>query len=106
MKRNFDLVQEILTEVRQTDPFSLQAEDFRAGRLPGHWDIKKVSYHLVLLLEDGFLARSTLHNGGARVGEEIDDKGLRLTWKGHDLLDALKDRDTYSGGGFVSREQP
>jgi len=91
-----DLVKEILSEVRQTNPFSLEPEDFHAGRLPGHWDIKKVSYHLVLLLEGGFLARSALHAGIFRVVDD-GDSGIRLTWKGHDLLDRLNDRDTYSG---------
>ena len=74
-----DLVKEILSEVRQTNPFSLEPEDFHAGRLPGHWDIKKVSYHLVLLLEGGFLARSALHAGIFRVVDD-GDSGIRLTW--------------------------
>jgi hypothetical protein len=91
-----DLVKEILSEVRETDPFSLEPEDFHAGRLPGHWDIRKVSYHLVLLLEGGFLARSTLHTGISGVAND-SDSGIRLTWRGHDLLDRLNDRETFSG---------
>ncbi len=30
-----DLVQEILSEVRDSDPFALESEAFHAGRLPG-----------------------------------------------------------------------
>jgi len=98
MKRNNDLVKEILSEVRMSDPFSLEPEDFHAGRLPGHWEIKKVSYHLVLLLEGGFLARNSLHSGDVFAERDAENDGLRLTWKGHDLLDELKDQETYSGG--------
>ena len=95
MRRNMDLVQEILSEVRNSDPFALGPEGFHPGRLPGQWDIKKVSYHLVLLLEDGFLARSTLHKGEWYTDDEDTDTGLRLTWKGHDLLDELMDQASY-----------
>jgi hypothetical protein len=91
-----DLVKEILDEVRQTDPFSLEPNDFHAGRLPGHWDIRKVSYHLVLLIEGGFLARSSLHTGVSCVAGD-SNSGIRLTWRGHDLLDKLNDRETFSG---------
>lgn len=97
MKRNKDLVKEILSEVRTSDPFSLEPEDFHAGQLPGHWEIKKVSYHLVLLLEEGFLARNSLHSGDVFAGRDGESDGLRLTWKGHDLLDDLKDQETYPG---------
>lgn len=95
MKRNKDLVEEILTEIRDSDPFSLEPEDFHAGRLPGHWEIKKVSYHLVLLLEANFLARNSLHSGDVHGNGPVEDNGLRLTWRGHDLLDDLKSRKSY-----------
>lgn len=90
MKRNMDLVREILSEVQETDLFSEEAEDLRLSRLPGHWEIQKVSYHLVLLLEEGFLARGLLPDEGWAGEQEADSSvGLRLTWKGHDLLEEL-----------------
>lgn len=93
MRRNLDLVREILSEVEDSDPFAPESEGFQAGQLAGQWEIKKISYHLVLLLEDGFLTRSTLHNGKWYEGnEQEEDAGLRLTWKGHDLLEELKDQ--------------
>lgn len=92
MKRNMDLVQEILSEVRETDPFNEETEDLRVERLPGHWKIQKLSYHLVLLLEEGFLARG-LPSKAKWTGEQESGSnvGLRLTWRGHDLLEELKD---------------
>ncbi len=62
--------------------------------------MKKVSYHLVLLLEEGFLARSTLHKGEWYSKDEDEDAGFRLTWKGHDLLEELKDKTSIISGHF------
>lgn len=86
-----DLVAELLSELEQTDPFDEAAEDLRFDRLAGHWDIQKVSYHLILLLEEGFLARG-LPSGGGWTAEQdsVSNVGLRLTWKGHDLLEELE----------------
>jgi hypothetical protein len=96
-----DLAQEILSEVRESDPFSLEADDFHPGKLSGQWGIEEVSYHLILLVEEGFLARHELHNGilneNGKNGE--GDGGLRLTWKGHDLLEELTEEMTYLNGG-------
>lgn len=99
MRRNMDLVREILSEVRDTDPFAQEPEDFRAERLPGHWEIKNVAYHLIILVEEGFLARTTALDemvGPTGVepqgtGDDEDGSGLRLTWKGHDLLEQIND---------------
>ena len=91
-----NLVQEILSEVKNSDPFSPESEGFHAGRLSGQREIKNVSYHLVLLLEDEFLARSTLHHGRwDETNEQDGDAGLRLAWKGHDLLEELEEETSY-----------
>lgn len=95
MKRNMDLTQEILSELKDSNPFSPEATDFHPGRLPGHWDIERVSYHLVLLVEEGFLARHSLHRGTQNGSREEEDAGLRLTWKGHDLLEKLTEESTF-----------
>ena len=101
MRRNMDLVKEIFSEIRESDQFALETGDFHPGRLPGQWSMKKVSYHLVLLLEADFLARSTLHEGrwdGPASHDEDAERegaGLRLTWKGHELLDKLGERNSY-----------
>lgn len=97
MKRNVDLTHEILSHVEEADPFVREPESINFGNLEGHWDVKEISYHLVLLLEEGFLARDTLHKGNysanLRKGDdEQEDAGLRLTWKGHDLLDELREK--------------
>ena len=91
-----DLVQEILSEVKDSDPFSPEADDFHPGRLPGHWGIEEVSYHLILLVEEGFLARHRLHKGTQNQnGREQENSGIRLTWRGHDLLEELTEESMF-----------
>jgi len=92
------LVQEILSEVRDVDHFDDESETFRIERLPGHWEIKNIAYHMILLLEEGFLARTSTEEesegpGAAWAGgiAAQHGSGLRLTWKGHDLLDDLRE---------------
>jgi len=69
-----------------------------------HWDLRKVSCHLVLLLEDGFLTRSTLHTGISGVAN-VGDSGIRLTWRGHDLLGRLTAREAFTSGGAIVEPQ-
>jgi len=91
-----DLTREILSEVKDSDPFSPEADDFHPGRLPGQWGIEEVSYHLILLVEEGFLARHRLHRGTQTgMGSEQEDTGIRLTWKGHDLLEELTEESMF-----------
>jgi len=99
MDRNMDLVGELLKEIKDSDPFSLTADDLDPSELPGHWDMKRVSYHLVLLIEEGLVARNFLHTGNLNGNEEEEeDAGLRLTWKGHDLLEELEAEKGYGSG--------
>lgn len=91
-----DLTREILLEVKDSNPFSPEADDFHPGKIAGQWKIEVVSYHLILLVEEGFLARHQLHQGTQNgKGRAAKDAGLRLTWKGHDLLEELIDESTF-----------
>lgn len=83
MKRDFDLIRQILREVE-----SSPARTPLAGR-PNYegFDEATAVEHIDLLLEAGLLQGkiTPFLDGGVHVNIQ------RLTWKGHDFLDAMKD---------------
>jgi hypothetical protein len=101
MKRDLDLCLEILRNVEAAsfDPRYASAIAKELGR-----DELAVCYNSILLLESGFLAgeeSSTLDSNDAFI--------IRLTWEGHELVDAARDRTHWerakdvahkSSGGF------
>ena len=82
MKRDFDLIRTILKEIEATPTGKfinqMECEGF---------DPDVVSAHLVLLEEAGLIEAAVLKmsSGHSRV------KVSKLTWEGHDFLDAIKD---------------
>ncbi|MCJ2165600.1 MULTISPECIES: DUF2513 domain-containing protein [unclassified Pseudodesulfovibrio] len=83
MKRNMDLVRSLLFEL----------EEHPDGYSPDNIEVdgyseEEVGYHFLLMVEAGLIE-----------GEEISDLGssspsampIRLTWYGHDFLDASRD---------------
>ena len=83
MKRDMDLVRDILLKVEEAE---------RALPVGAFYDLRAskdvVDYHLELLIAHGFLD-GTLHGswGSRVVGGEIDG----LTWDGQDFLEAVRD---------------
>jgi len=100
MKRNLDLVRDILLEIEQQPDrhtwFSLQFEGVT---------LQEIDQHLLLLQDAGFihLTRKTSSN-------EDTVFAARLTWQGHEFLEAVKSDERWdrlkaamSGtGGFVA----
>lgn len=83
MKRDFDLIRSILLDVEDFAPGdSGTVQDY-----DGH-DQRTVNHHSILLIEAGFL-EGAIVGGGARV---IIHK---MTWRGHDLLDAMRDESIW-----------
>ena len=82
MKRDMDLVRCILVEMEKR-PYSLP----RTVKLSveGYSD-EEITYHTTLLIEAGFIAGSALH------GKWYPD---RLTWMGHEFLDASRDENRW-----------
>ena len=91
MKRNWDVVREILLAIEETSPKDgvLVAV---YGRIRKKFDIKEVAsqdieYHLDLLIQGGFI-RGEIDRGLENYYELTDG---RMTWEGEDLLNDIRD---------------
>jgi hypothetical protein len=91
MKRDFDLIREILKDVE-----NIHAGEYRQEfSYPGYDDLT-VYQHIDLLINAGLIKGHSLNEMGAsRPGAIIDD----LTWAGHDFLDAMKDAEIVNNFG-------
>lgn len=83
MKRDADLIREILFQVEA----SPTTEDSIGLNFEEH-DLDQVSYHVLLLHEAGLIVAV---NEGTGYGEDENWKPIRLTWHGHEFLDAARD---------------
>lgn len=83
MKRNWDTIRELLTKVEEC---TLPSDVIRLDCFPLE-RASEISYHMTLLIEAGLV------NGqlSQTIGPEIKDFiAQRLTWKGHEFLDAIR----------------
>ena len=89
MKRDFDLIRRILTDI----------ENMPAGRFlddinyPGEYDCQTVYEHAALLIEDADLVKGTVLRADDSI---IDVRITGLTWKGHDFIGAAKDSSIWT----------
>ncbi len=99
MKRDMDLVRQILFEIeKQSFEDSGQLLKF-----DGYSD-EEVSYHVMLLDEAGLIQAKDLSGGS-----DLMWIPMRLTWQGHEFLDAARDETRWNkakdamskAGGFV-----
>lgn len=82
MKRDMDLVREILIFVSECDE-SVDACVF----VNDNYDLDMVLYTIYLMLDAGFInANISKAFGGKYLGAEI----ISLTWEGHEFLDNIK----------------
>jgi hypothetical protein len=84
MKRDFDLIRSIMFDVENTP-----AGECLPRKVYDGFDQMTVNLHIVLLIEAGYLdgtVTSSYHNLMVR----------RLTWKGHDMLDAMRDEGIWN----------
>jgi hypothetical protein len=82
MERDFDLIRDILQEV-QAAPAMTPLTKFHVD---GYED-NVVNEHIELLIEAGFLEGKIYKFAGGGSEAIVN----RLTWTGHDFLDAMKD---------------
>ena len=88
MKRDMDIVRRILFAVEETNGVDLR--EIKVEKI----DESIVGYHLVIMIEAGLIEGSY---------QSIDGYGCphvlvsRLTWKGHDFLDACRDETRWKG---------
>lgn len=95
MKRDPDLIREILLQTEADDGASQ-----RVHLSLDSYALKQVSYHVLLLTEAGFIA-------AVAFGDNWEP--VRLTWEGHEFLDAARDNTRWNEvkrvmgktGGFV-----
>ena len=80
MKRDMDLIREILFECEKQDG----ADQMIQVNIEGHPD-QEINYHLVLLRDAGFIEASVLDT---QIGPIVQP--LRLTWNGHEFLNAAR----------------
>jgi hypothetical protein len=91
MKRDWNLIRLLLLEVESGE---------KPAELNQYSD-EQVLYHCDLLNEsDLIIASIALGGNGTAVGARIE----RLTWKGHDLLDTIRDENTWKLTQAVVKE--
>ena len=92
MKRNLDLIYDILVRVEDQDGQYSPEADVTHEK----WSAREIRYHVVLCVEAGLVVASEHHDSESRVVIN------RLTWRGHDLLDEMRRE---RGGSPVSLEE-
>ena len=92
MKRNMDLARSILLEVERR-PYPIQKAEKLS--IEGYSD-EEITYHIILLIEGGFISYSKIHGKGYPE---------RLTWVGHEFLDASRDEGRWEKAKKVMAEK-
>jgi hypothetical protein len=80
MKRDIDLVRQILSEME-----SRKSDDQRPMQFDG-WSDEEISYHIMLLCQANLIETT---KASTRAGPCLIP--LSLTWEGHEFLDAARD---------------
>lgn len=75
MKRDMNLIREIL----------LQIEGSSSVSAPEGYSVKETNFHLLLLLDAGFIEANV-----AKAFGETSIRVKRMTWDGHDFLEAIR----------------
>lgn len=86
MKRDMDLVRQVLLKVEEAtydeNSISIQLEGYSEG---------EISYQVMILDEAGLIKAEPPKEWGERNHEPI-----RLTWQGHEFLDAARDQNRWN----------
>ena len=88
MKRDMDLVRAILLKVEATPPEELGGKFRMAGDSPESRE------HVSMLIDEGYLEGKALRAEQANAPVAV--VVFRLTWKGHDFLDAARNETTWN----------
>jgi hypothetical protein len=83
MKRDMDLVRELLLKIEAAPP---RASWKAIVTTTDNDEAEKALWHLKLIEEAGLIRSKPLHVQGMRYPEMIE-----LTWEGHDFLDSVRD---------------
>ncbi len=96
MKRDMELVRDILTRVE------LQNGPIRAPVEIEGYTQEVIDYHIILLAEAGLL-KATWRK--AMDGSKIIVNVSRLTWDGHEFLDAARNESAWNAAKEVAKEK-
>ena len=90
MKRDLDLIREILMAVEQKEGWKPEPVHLEG------YDDQTVAYHAILLVEAGLCVGGT--RGPDKKKFPIDPVGAiaRLTWDGHEFLDSARDDTSWN----------
>jgi hypothetical protein len=99
MKRDMDLARLILFEIEK-QPYTGKWVEINIDK----YDPEEITYHILLLVEAGLIEADNLSDLSG-----VDWKPKRLTWEGHEFLDAARDDTRWNQakvtmgkiGGFV-----
>lgn len=83
MKRDMDLIREILREVEACE----NSYGINSPTIEGYSD-SQIAYHLKLLLDGGLIEAK---NVAGEFQQEDEYIGINLTWDGQDFLNAARD---------------
>jgi hypothetical protein len=91
MKLDMDLVRDLLLHVENDPQLNgkhwIRPDTVEEIGAAGH-SIDEVEYHLIMLIENGFIKGSMTMEGMPAIN--------RLTWAGHELLDDIRDPSIWS----------
>ena len=94
MRRDWDLVRQILLALEKTESGRLMP-----GDVPG-WDKRIVSYHFKIMNEAGLICAKCVAGDGS-----VGCVGLSLTWEGHELLDSIRAHSVWNQVKGLAREK-
>jgi hypothetical protein len=95
MKRDMDLVRRILFQVEEKG----QPHGYVDLEIPGYAP-EQIAHHVHLMQEAGLIEASNLS-----TTEGIDYRPTRLTWSGHEFLDAARNATVWNKAKEMVREK-
>ena len=96
MKRDINLIRELLLQIESKD--CRKAEDFDLENN----QLQTINYHLILLTEANFIKASFLQSDQSGIEDVIVH---RLTWDGHEFLDAARNETAWNNTKKILREK-
>jgi len=95
MKRDWEIIREVLQKVEDSSD-TIKLKDFSED------NAEKYSYHVELLIESELIAGEMESHIGCPV---LDFNIERLTWAGHDFLDAVSNNSIWNKTKKVLKEK-
>jgi hypothetical protein len=97
MKRDWDVVRKILLKLEELGNTTSYLEPDQVNS----YDPEQVSYHMQLLDEAGLIEAKC----GRAHGAPLHCRAMRLTWRGHEFLDQVRQDSVWNKVKGTAREQ-